>query len=167
RRTSQKFELALSSYADDDRRLLEAHSWYVRPSMPFSANLDHYRDYLASSRGEFTVAKDQNVRLRTGWFSERSAQYLACGRPVITQDTAFARALPTGEGLFAFSSLEDILAAVDAINGDYEKHSRAAATIARELLSYDVVLPKMLDDIGLTPPRRRSRSEARKHLAPA
>jgi len=152
RRTSQKFELALSSYSDEDRRLLEVHGWHVRPSMPFSADLDRYRDYLAASRGEFTVAKDQNVRLRTGWFSERSAQYLACGRPVITQDTGFGSMLPTGHGLFAFSTMEDILAAVDAINGAYEKHCRAAAAMARELLSCDIVLRNMLSDLGLGMP---------------
>jgi hypothetical protein len=160
RRTSQKFELALSSYTDEDRHLLEAHGWHVRRSMPFSADLDRYRDYLAGSRGEFTVAKDQNVRLRTGWFSERSAQYLACGRPVITQDTGFGSELPTGQGLFAFSTMEDILAAVEQINGAYEKHCRAAAAIARELLSCEVVLTKMLDDIGLAAPCSRNKREA-------
>jgi len=167
RRTPQKFELALSSFNEEDRRLLEAHGWHARPSMPFSADLDRYRDYLAGSRGEFTVAKDQNVRLRTGWFSERSAQYLACGRPVITQDTGFGSALPTGEGLFPFSTIEDILAAVDAINGDYEKHCGAADAIAHELLSSDVVLTKMLDDIGLTAPRSCLRSEPLPDLDPA
>jgi len=166
RRTPQKFELALSSYNDEDRRLLESHGWHVRPSMPFSADLDHYRDYLTGSRGEFTVAKDQNVRLRTGWFSERSAQYLACCRPVITQDTGFGFALPTGEGLFGFSSMEDILAAVDETKADYARHCRAAATIARELLNYDVVLPKMIDDIGLSPPLR-SHAKAITHMDPA
>src|SRR3954452_22801818 len=121
--------------------------------MPFSADLDGHPNYLAVSRGEFTLAKDQNVRLRTGWFSERSAQYLACGRPVITQDTGFGSALPTGEGLFAFSTMEDILAAVDQINGAYEKHCRAAAAIARERLSCEVVLTRMLDDLGLAAPQ--------------
>ena len=67
----------------------------------FSADLDAYRDLHPLSRGEFTVAKDQNVRLRTGWFSDRSATYLAAGRPVVTQDTGFGAVLPTGEGLFA------------------------------------------------------------------
>jgi hypothetical protein len=167
RRTSQKFELALSSYIDEDRRLLEAHGWNVRPSMPFSADLDRYRDYLAGSRGEFTVAKDQNVRLRTGWFSERSAQYLACGRPVITQDTGFGRILPTGQGLFAFSTLEDILAAVEAVNGAYEKHCRAAAAIAHEVLSCDVVLRKMLLELGLSTPRSIPRTEATPRVNPS
>ena len=148
-RTPQKFELALSSYEDEDRRLLESHGWHVRHSMDFSTDLDAYRDYIARSRGEFTVAKDQNVRLRSGWFSERSAQYLASGRPVITQETGFSNVLPTGRGLFGFSTMDDILAAVDSINSDYEGHSRAATDLAREYFNYDVVLRRMLDTIGL------------------
>ena len=148
RRTGRTFELALSSYTEDDRRLLEAHGWRVRHGLGVSTDLDSYRTYLGTSRGEFTVAKDQNVRLRSGWFSERSAQYLAAGRPVLTQETGFSNILPTGEGLFAFSTIEDIEAAVSEIDGDYERHSRAAAAIAREYFAYDVVLTRLLADIG-------------------
>ena len=149
RRTPQPFELALGSYEPEDRRLLEEHGWRVRDSLSISTDLDAYRDYVCRSRGEFTVAKDQNVRLRSGWFSERSAQYLAAGRPVITQETGFSNSLPTGEGLFGFSTTEDILAAVDAINSDYPRACRAAREIAREHFSYDVVLPRLLDQAGL------------------
>jgi hypothetical protein len=108
-----------------------------------------YRDYIAASRGEFTVAKDQNVRLRSGWFSERSACYLAAGRPVITQDTGFGKVLPTGEGLFAFNTMEDILSAFDAVNSDYERHSRAARAIADKYFRAETVLAKLLSDLGL------------------
>ena len=89
------------------------------------------------------------MRLRSGWFSDRSATYLAAGRPVITQETGFSNILPTGEGLFAFSTLEEILAAVDAINADYERHAGAAATVARECFDSDVVLARLLADIGV------------------
>jgi hypothetical protein len=150
RRTAQPFELALGSFEDDDRRLLETHGWSVRRSMEFSTDLDAYRDYIIRSRGEFTVAKDQNVRLRSGWFSERSAQYLAAGRPVITQETGFSNVLPTGEGLFGFSTMDEILAAVEAINTDYQKHSLAATEIARTHFNYDVVLKKMLSHCGVS-----------------
>ena len=149
RRTAQPFELALSSYEEGDRRLLESHGWRVRHALDLSREADPYRDYVVRSRGEFTVAKDQNVRLRSGWFSDRSATYLAAGRPVITQDTAFGNVLPTGRGLFAFSTMEDILAAVEAINADYAPHCRAAAQVARECFSYDVVLGRLLADLGL------------------
>jgi hypothetical protein len=149
RRTSQPFELALSSYDDDDRQLLESHGWQIRPALEFSTDLDAYRDYIASSRGEFTVAKDQNVRLKSGWFSERSAQYLAAGRPVITQETGFSNVLPTGRGLFGFKTMDDILSAVDRINSDYEGHCRAAAELAHEYFNYEVVLRRMLNDLVL------------------
>lgn len=147
-RTDQAFELALSGYEEADRRMLEAKGWKVRDAAEVSADLDAYREYVGRSRGEFTVAKDQNVRLRSGWFSDRSASYLAAGRPVITQDTGFGNILPTGEGLFAFRTLEDIEAAVERINSAYERHCRAATELAREYFSHDVVLKRLLADLG-------------------
>ena len=149
RRTDQPFELALASYQPEDRRMLEEQGWIVSEASDVSSELDAYRQFVADSRGEFTVAKDQNVRLRSGWFSERSAQYLAAGRPVITQETGFSNALPTGLGLFGFSTMEEILAAVHAINDDYAGHCRRAREIAREWFEYDRVLPQMLSDLGV------------------
>ena len=150
RRTRQPFELALSTYDDQDKLMLESHGWQVRDALSFSNDTDAYRQYIARSRGEFTVAKDQNVRLRSGWFSDRSATYLAAGRPVITQETGFTNILPTGEGLFAFSTMDEIEQAVDSINSDYKRHSRAACDIAREYFDCDIVLKRLLADIGLT-----------------
>jgi len=147
-RTPQPFELALSSYDPADQELLEGHGWQVRHALDFSIDPDDYRDYIAGSRGEYSVAKDQNVRLRTGWFSDRSATYLAAGRPVINQDTGFSNVFPTGEGLFAFSTMEEILAAVEAINSDYPRHSRAAEEIARQYFAHDVVLGRLLREVG-------------------
>ena len=147
-RTPQAFELALSSYEPADQELLEGHGWQVRHALDFSIDPDDYRDYIAGSRGEYSVAKDQNVRLRTGWFSDRSATYLAAGRPVINQDTGFSNVFPTGEGLFAFSTMDEILAAVEAINSDYPRHSRAAEAIAREYFAHDVVLGRLLREVG-------------------
>jgi hypothetical protein len=95
------------------------------------------------------VARDLNVRLRSGWFSERSACYLAAGKPVITQDTGFGTVLPTGEGLFAFSSSDDALAAIDAVESDYARHSRAARSIAEEYFRAETVLSRLLADLGL------------------
>jgi hypothetical protein len=148
-RTGQAFELALSSYEEADHRLLQDNGWRVRPAEGLSWDLDEYRQYVAGSRGEYTVAKDQNVRLRSGWFSERSAQYLAAGRPVITQETGFSNALPTGRGLFGFSTMDEIVGAVDCINADHERHSKAAASLARECFGADVVLGRILDECGV------------------
>jgi hypothetical protein len=153
-RTGRAFELALSSssYGEDDRRMLEQHGWRVRDALAFSRDIDTYRAYIGGSRGEFTVAKDQNVRLRSGWFSDRSATYLAAGRPVITQETGFSNILPTGEGLFAFTTVEEAAEAVRRVNADYERHCRAAAAIAREYFDSGVVLGALLREAGLPVP---------------
>jgi hypothetical protein len=150
-RIDQPIELALGlgHLKQSDRHLLESNGWRLTDAHTFTTDPWPYRDYVRASRGEFTVAKDQNVRLRSGWFSERSACYLAAGRPVITQDTGFGNTLPTGEGLFAFNTMEEILAAFDAINSDYGKHSRAAHAIAEEYFKAETVLAKVLDDLGI------------------
>jgi hypothetical protein len=145
----QRFELTLGRYEEADRLLLEKHGWSVRPAAGVSGDLDTYRQYLAGSRGEFTVAKDQNIRFRSGWFSERSAQYLASGRPVITQDTGFGNVLPTGEGLFGFATLDDAVRAVEKVNADYPGHCRAARNLAAAYFNYEVVLRQLLDDVGI------------------
>jgi len=149
RRLAQPFELALGSFEPEDREMLERHGWRVRDAQPVSADIDSYRRYIGASRGEFTVAKDQNVRLRSGWFSDRSATYLATGRPVVTQETGFSNVLPTGEGLFGFSTIHEALAAVESINADYARHTRAASAIARECFDHEVVLKRLLADVGV------------------
>ena len=148
-RAGPVFELALAGCEGEDRKLLEHHGWRVRDALPLSQNIDIYRHYISGSWGEFTVAKDQNVRLKTGWFSDRSATYLAAGRPVITQDTRFGNILPTGEGLFAFSTIDDVEAAIDSIKSDYKRHSRVAADIAIEYFDSSRVLGRLLDEVGL------------------
>ena len=150
-RAGPRFELALASYDAEDRRLLEEHGWVVEDAASISGDLDAYRRFVACSRGEFTVAKEQNVRLRSGWFSERAAQYLAAGRPVITQDTGFGSFLPTGRGLFAFAGCADAAAAVAAVEADHEGHCRAARDLAREWFDYSRVLPSMLAELGVSP----------------
>ena len=85
---------------------LTSFGWNVVDAISLSLDIVPYRDYILGSRGEFTVAKDQNIRLRSGWFSDRSACYLAAGKPVVTQDTAFGNILPMGRGLFAFRNME-------------------------------------------------------------
>lgn len=149
RRTRQPFELAMKCSAAD-QKLLEAAGWRVVP--PFEMSLDvfgRYPDYFRQSRGEFTVAKDQNVRLRSGWFSERDACYLASGKPVVSQDTGFSNVLPTGEGLFGFTTADEALAAIDRINSDYERHCRRAREIAVEYFDAKKVAGRMLADLGM------------------
>jgi hypothetical protein len=108
-----------------------------------------YRDYIQRSKGEFTVAKDQYVRLNTGWFSDRSACYLAAGRPVITQQTGFTKNYGAKDGLLSFQTVGEIADAVKKINADYAKHSRTARAIAREVFEAEKVLSSILDRAGI------------------
>jgi hypothetical protein len=147
-RTSQQFELAVMA-DDQDRQFLTSHGWKV--TSPFEMSLDvfgAYPEYFRQSRGQFTVAKDQNVRLRSGWFSERDVCYLATGKPVVSQDTAFSNIFPSGEGLFGFRTLDEAAAAVDEINSDYAKHCRAARAIAQEYFEAEKVARDLLAGIG-------------------
>jgi hypothetical protein len=144
-----QLELALACGDDEAIRALTAHGWRVVDALALSRDILSYRAYLQGSRAEFTVARDQNIRLRSGWFSDRSACYLAAGKPVITQDTAFGNILPTGEGLFAFRTLEEIVAAVESIEREYERHSRAARAIAQDHFAAERVLSDLIDAVGL------------------
>ena len=149
-RANCDFELGIGGgISARDRRILVKSGWKVFDAVDMSTDPWRYRDYIRDSAAEFTVAKDMNVRFRSGWFSERSACYLAAGRPVITQNTGFGSVLPIGEGLFAFDTLDEIAAAVDAIQSDYGRCSRAAHAIAEEYFAAERVLAGVLDRLGL------------------
>jgi hypothetical protein len=149
-RTSQRFDLALTGLGPDDRSRLERHGWHVGSAFEMSLDvLGRYPAFIRASRAEFTVAKDQNVRLRSGWFSERDACYLASGKPVVAQDTGFSGILPTGRGLFAFTTMEEAVAAVDEVNRDYPRQCEAAREIAAEWFEAGAVARRLLVDLGL------------------
>jgi hypothetical protein len=139
-------ELALALEDEKVVATLTAAGWHVVPAAPMSKDIDRYRDYIRSSAGEFSVAKEQYVQLRSGWFSDRTATYLASGRPAVVQDSGFGCALPVGEGLFAFTTADDILDAFGAIESDYARHSRAARRIAEDYLDSNRVLARLLAD---------------------
>lgn len=147
-RRGAAFELATMVDADV-LELLHGHGWRQEDSAAISRDVDRYREYIQQSRGEFTVARDQYVRPNTGWFSDRSVCYLAAGRPVITQETGFSKYLPTGKGLFGFRTMEDILAAVDAIESDYAGNCRAARDIAAEYFAAEKVIGSLMERAGL------------------
>jgi len=149
RRTRQPLELALACGDAEAIRLLTTHGWSVVDAIALSRDILPYRDYILNSYGEFTVAKDQNIRLRSGWFSDRSACYLAGRRPVITQETGFSKYLPTGRGLFAFRTMDHILEAIHEINADYSRHSKAALEVAHEYFAAERVLASMMERAGL------------------
>jgi len=142
--TGLPFAIAMEVGEPGDRATLEGAGWELRDPIPISSDDRAYAEFLRASRGEFTTAKDVNVRLRSGWFSDRSACYLAAGRPVVTQDTAFGDVLPTGEGLFAYRNRSEAIEAVQAIASDPVRHGAAARRIALRHFDASVVLPPLL-----------------------
>lgn len=152
KRSGASFCLALSRIDADDLVMLTGNGWSVRDAMSECTSLAGYQQFIARSRGEFTAAKDQYVRLRTGWFSDRSACYLAAGRPVITQDTGFTNCLPSGAGLFAFQTPDEAVSSVEALRSDYEQHAAAAVEIAHEYFDARRVLTDLLEGCGVEVP---------------
>jgi len=149
RRCGETFELATDIKDAGEKDLFVRNQWRLVDPHALSIDWDGYRDYIRASKGEFTVAKDQYTRLHTGWFSDRSACYLAAGRPVITQETGFTEYYGGKEGLLAFRTMDDVVAAAAAIRADYARHSRAAFEIARDCFEAEKVLGSLLDRAGL------------------
>src|SRR5438128_11265100 len=149
KRAGETFELATNIEHTATRRKFERNCWRLRCPLQMSVDYWLYRDYIQRSKGEFTVAKDQYVRLNTGWFSDRSACYLAAGRPVITQETGFTKNYGGKAGLLSFRSVGEIVDAVEEVNRDYANHSRAAYDIALEFFEAEKVLKSILDRAGI------------------
>jgi hypothetical protein len=147
-RSAARFELATKVDEVVSRKLC-VNGWHHVPVADVAQEFDDYRSYIWNSRAEFTVARDQYVRPRTGWFSDRSACYLAAGRPVITQETGFSKFLPTGQGLFGFTTMDEILAAIDAIESDYARQCEAARQIATDYFAAEKVVGSLMERAGL------------------
>ena len=130
----------------------------MRSAHEVTATIDSFTAYIGASMGEFSVCKNGFVALRTGWFSDRSAAYLASGRPVVMQDTGFSQHLPTGRGLFAVNTPDEAAAAIESILADYQAHSRWARELAVEYLEAVKVLGSFLDELGVA--RQSSTSTA-------
>jgi hypothetical protein len=146
RSTRQRLELAISGGGEEaTRERYRAAGWSVRDGEEVSADLSTYQSYVIASRGELSAAKNAYVKTRSGWFSDRSACYLAAGRPAVLQETGFSEWLPADRGLLPFSSLEEAAVCLERINADYAAHSRAARKIADATFDYRVVLPGLLE----------------------
>jgi len=144
-KTAATLELALGQ-GRPPREMLMEKGWKLEDGFAKSTTPWLYRDYIWDSFAEFSLAKNAYVASRSGWFSCRSACYLAAGRPCVVQDTGFSTFMPTGDGLFAFTTEQDALAGIEAVRADWEKHSRAARTFAEQWFDSDVVLAKLLMD---------------------
>jgi len=146
--TSARLEQAVTGREIPTSRLENA-GWTLRDAQEVTMSYDSFIDYLSVSRGEFGVCKSGYVRLKTGWFSDRSAAYLALGKPVVLQETGFSNHLPCGEGLFAVNTVEEAAAAIDDIQSDYGRHARRARELAVEFLDSRVVLKEFLTSCNI------------------
>jgi hypothetical protein len=145
------FELAAYIHPDDhtgDRELLQSHGWRLADPNVVAATPDEYRRYIQRSRAEICCPKGVYVELRTGWISERSACYLASGRPVLMRDTGLRAHVPSGDGLKLFDTLDEAAAGAADIDGRYVHHSRAAREIAVEYFGSARTLATMLRRCG-------------------
>jgi hypothetical protein len=149
--TGERFEVALDiDEADgEDRQRLEQHGWSLADPRDVAGDPWRYRQYVRRSAAELVVAKNLYVDTRSGWFSDRSACYLASGRPVLAQDTGLDGLLPSGEGLITFSTLDEAAAGAEELARDHRRHSRAAREIAEEHFAAERVLPRMLEAVGV------------------
>jgi hypothetical protein len=119
--------------------------WGVVDAPGVSVTPEQYQEFIARSRAELSPAKQVYVAIRSGWFSCRSACYLAAGRPVVVQDTGFGAALPVGEGILPFSSLPEAVDAIERVENDCARHARAARPIAREYFDSERVLSHLIE----------------------
>lgn len=148
RRCVAPMELAVTGMDDEEAGIFREAGWRLRESSEVS-DPAAYRRYICDSLGEFTVSKEQYVRPRTGWFSDRSVCYLAAGRPVITQETGFSKFLPCGEGLFPFLTEREASEAIAEILNDYARHSLGALNVAKRYFDAKDVVRRMMSTIGL------------------
>ncbi len=148
--TAEQFMLALAIHPEEVRDLVALHEsgWRLLDPAEVVQSPQRYRRFIQGSKAELGIAKSGYVAARCGWFSDRSVCYLASGRPVLAQETGFSRFLPTGAGLFAFATVEDLLAGIEALRHDYTGQARAARTIAEEYFDSDKVLSRLLDQVG-------------------
>ena len=149
--TTQPLELALLIHESetDDLAALRNANWQLVNPHDAAGGLDGFRRYVQQSRGEFSVAKSGYVKLRGGWFSDRTVCYLASGRPALVQDTGIAKQLPTGRGLLTFSTMAEAVAGFEAINRDYAGHCAAARKLAEDKFAAPVVLQSILERAGV------------------
>jgi hypothetical protein len=155
-RTRCAFEAAFDIHPGDQKDIdnLRSHGWQLADPRQVAHSPQAYRCYLQASGGEFSAAQGVYVETRSGWFSDRTARYLASGKPALVQDTGFDRHYPTGDGLLSFQDLEEAIRGAKRITRDYEYHCRAARKIAEEHFDSDKVIGQLLDKIGLKLPAR-------------
>ena len=145
-RVGRRFELTIGG-PNVPRELLESHGWRLRDPRESTPDPWCYRSYIQESRAEFGIAKEGYASTGCGWFSERSASYLASGRPVVVQDTGFSTVIPVGAGVLAFSTPDEATAAIDDLERSYAVHSAAARELAESHFDARIVLSSLLERV--------------------
>lgn len=148
RRTRWCLEMAMASIPTEIQHQFESFGWQFTDPTHASISPQAYRAFIQSRSGELTVAKQIYAGLPSGWFSDRSAAFLASGRPVVTQSSGFERWLPTGAGLFSFSTLEQAAEALETIASDPIRHADAAYELARDYFDSRIVLNRLLNQLS-------------------
>jgi len=146
--TSAPLELAIGGRDVPEDRLAQA-GWRIRNPLAVTQSARTFQDFVAESAGEFSVNKNFYVATNSGFFSERSAAYLASARPVVMQDTGFGAHLPCGRGLFAVRTVDEAAAAIETIRSDHARHAGWARELARAHLDASVVLRDFLGGLGI------------------
>ena len=152
-RTQQTFEIALNIHPADvkDLNLLRLHRWQIVNPGVVVPDPVAFRRYVQTSGAEFSVAQGVYVETESGWFSDRTVRYLASGKPVLVQDTGFSRSYPVGDGLVAFRTLDEAVLGVERIASDYDRHCRAARSLAEAYFDSDRVLERLIEQVGIAP----------------
>jgi hypothetical protein len=149
--SAQQFEIALNIHpaeSEDLNRLLK-NGWHITAPQEVASDPVSFRNYVQKSKAEFSVAQGVYVDTNSGWFSDRTVDYLASGKPALVQDTGFSRNYPVGEGLMPFRNLKEAVNGAEQIAGDYEKHCRAARQLAEEYFDSDKVLTRLINEVGI------------------
>lgn len=151
RHTDQPFTLAMGQGLGLKRpdKLLAEMGWKILEPQEVTPDHHSYRSFIRDSKAEWSIAKQAYVSAHTGWFSCRSACYLAAGRPVVVQDTGWSEKLPHGAGLLPFSNTAECVEAIKQVNLDYAAHRKAAREFAHEYLDAQKVCRKLLEDAGI------------------
>lgn len=142
-------EVAVSGLSDEKAATLKQYGWLINSAQKVTLSFRSFYQYLSDCKGEFSVCKNVYTATRSGWFSDKSAAYMASGRPVVVQETGFSNYLPAGEGLFAVNDVEEAGNAIELIESNYRKHAAKAREIAFEYLEAKIVLKKFLKELGL------------------
>ena len=150
-RPALELALAIDPADRSDLDALRQSGWLIVEATRVAGTPDRFRRYVQRSTAEFSCAQGVYVETASGWFSDRTARYLASGRPAVVQDTGFSRWLPTGEGVFAFLTVDDAARLIDDVASDYARHAKAARAVAEAYFDSDLVLGRLMEDVGVAP----------------